>query len=166
MKAKPAEVTLSLAVLILGIAAAYGTTGLSSAGGYARVGPNIAPAVIAGGLILVGLWLLIESLTGGWRNAAIDDPKGRGEHPFHPGAFLWVTVGLFAQILLIRRGGFVIAQALLFTGVARAFGSRRLLRDFAFGVLLALAVYLFFVKFLNVSLPAGWLEPLLGGAGI
>jgi len=31
---------------------------------------------------------------------------------------------------------------------------------------LALAVFLFFVKLLNVNLPAGWLRPLLGGAGI
>jgi len=31
---------------------------------------------------------------------------------------------------------------------------------------LSLAVFLFFVKMLNVNLPAGWLEPLLGSAGI
>lgn len=166
MKAKPAEVFLSLAVLSLGIATAYGTTGLSSAGGYARVGPNVAPTIIAGGLILLGLWLLGESLTGGWRNAAAENAGERGKHEFHAGAFVWVTLGLIVEIFLIRRGGFVVAQALLFTCVARAFGSRRLARDFAIGTLLALAVYLFFVKFLNVSLPAGWLEPLLGGAGI
>jgi hypothetical protein len=27
-------------------------------------------------------------------------------------------------------------------------------------------VFLFFVKFLNVNLPAGWLLPLLGAAGL
>jgi len=27
-------------------------------------------------------------------------------------------------------------------------------------------VFLFFVRFLNVNLPAGWLLPLLGGAGL
>ena len=32
-------------------------------------------------------------------------------------------------------------------------------------VLLGLLVFLFFVKFLNVGLPAGWLEPILGTAG-
>jgi hypothetical protein len=41
-----------------------------------------------------------------------------------------------------------------------------LARDFAIGLAVGLAVFLFFVKFLNVHLPAGWFEPLLGGAGI
>ena len=44
--------------------------------------------------------------------------------------------------------------------------ARKLPRDFAIGLVLGLAVFLFFVKFLNVNLPAGWLKPLLGGAGI
>lgn len=165
MKAKPAELLLSLAVLGLGAAAAIGTAQLPSAGGYARVGPNAAPAVIAGGLILLGLWLLYETLSGGWRNAASDEPAQRGEHRFTASAFLWVSAGLFAQIILIHRAGFVLAQALLFARVARGFGSGKLARDAAIGLVLGLAVFLFFVKFLNVNLPAGWLRPLLGGAG-
>ena len=36
----------------------------------------------------------------------------------------------------------------------------------AIGFALSLVVHLFFVKFLNVSLPGGWLAPLLGTAGI
>ena len=67
MKAKPAELVLSLAVLSLGIAVAIGTASLSGAGGYARIGPNVAPAVIAGGLIVLGLWLLYEAVF--WRLA-------------------------------------------------------------------------------------------------
>jgi putative tricarboxylic transport membrane protein len=166
MKYKPAELVLSLAVLVLGIAVAVGTSQLSSAGGYARIGPNVAPAVIAGGLILLGIWLSYEALSGGWRNAVPDDPEARGEHRFHVGAFIWVTVGLFAQILLIHTAGFVLAQAALFACVARGFGSTKLPRDLAVGLFLGLAVFLFFVRFLNVNLPAGWLGSILGGAGI
>lgn len=166
MKAKPAELILSSAVLVLGIAVAVGTTRLSGAGGYARIGPNVAPAVIAGGLILLGLWLLYEAVTGGWRNAIPDDPATRGEHRFYPGAFIWVSLGLFAQILLIHSAGFVLAQAALFACVARGFGSAKLPRDFGIGLIVGVAVFLFFVKFLNVNLPAGWLKPILGGAGI
>jgi putative tricarboxylic transport membrane protein len=166
MKYKAAELILSLSVLILGIAVAVGTSQLSSAGGYARIGPNVAPAVIAGGLILLGIWLCYEALSGGWHNANPDDPEVRGEHPFHLGAFIWVTIGLFAQILLIHTAGFVLAQAALFACVARGFGSAKLPRDFAIGLALGLAVFFFFVKFLNVNLPAGWLQPILGGAGI
>jgi putative tricarboxylic transport membrane protein len=166
MKAKPAELIISLAVLALGAAVAVGTAALSSAGGYARIGPNAAPAVVAGGLILLGLWLLYEALSGGWRNAIADQPEARGEHPFQTSAFIWVSLGLFAEMLLIHRAGFVIAQAALFACVAHGFGSSRAARDFAIGFVLALGVFLFFVKFLNVSLPAGWLKPLLGTAGI
>jgi putative tricarboxylic transport membrane protein len=143
-----------------------GTSQLSGAGGYARVGPNVSPTVIAGGLILLGLWLIYEALSGGWRNRVPDDPALRGEHRFHAGAFVWVSIGLFLQILLIHRAGFVLAQAALFACVARGFGSARFLRDIALGIILGVAVFLFFVKFLNVNLPAGWLKPLLGGAGI
>ena len=166
MKFKAAELILSTAVLALGIAVGVGTTTLSAAGGYARVGPNVAPGVVAGGLLLLGLWLLYEALAGGWRNAIPDEAEARSEHRFYVPAFIWVSVGLIAQILLIDRAGFVIAQALLFGCVARGFGSSRLARDFAVGIVLALAVFLFFVKFLNVNLPAGWLKPLLGSAGI
>ena len=166
MKAKPAELTLSLAILGLGIATAIGTAQLPSAGGYARIGPNVAPAMIAGGLVLLGFWLLYETLSGGWRNAVTDDPQARGEHAFHLSAFLWVSAGVIAEILLIHTGGFVIAQAALFACVARGFGSAKLPRDFAIGLILGLSVFFFFVKFLNVNLPAGWLKPILGGAGI
>ncbi|HWO41042.1 MAG TPA: tripartite tricarboxylate transporter TctB family protein [Candidatus Eisenbacteria bacterium] len=166
MKAKPAEPILSIAVLILGIAVAIGTAMLPSGGGYAGVGPNVAPAIVAAGLILIGIWLLYEALSGGWRNARPDDPAARGEHPFHVGAFVWVSVGLFAQMLLMQRAGFVLAQAVLFASVARGFGSARPLRDFAAGLLLGFGVFVFFVQFLNVNLPAGWLRPILGAAGI
>jgi putative tricarboxylic transport membrane protein len=166
MKAKPAELVLSLAVLGLGVAVAVGTMQLTGAGGYARVGPNVAPAVVAGGLILLGAWLIYETLSGGWRNAAPDDAEMRGEHRFHSGAFLWVSIGLIAQIFLIHTAGFVLAQAALFASVARGFGSSKWPRDLAGGLILGLAVFFFFVKFLNVNLPAGWLKPILGGAGI
>ena len=166
MKAKPAELIISLGILSLGIATAIGTSQLPSAGGYARVGPNVAPAVIAGGLVLLGVWLLYEALFAGWRNVVSDDPAERGEHHFHLSAFIWISVGLFAQIFLIHRAGFVLAEAALFACVARGFGSVKWARDLAIGLILGLLIFLFFVRFLNVNLPAGWLQPLLGTAGI
>jgi putative tricarboxylic transport membrane protein len=161
-----AELVLSLGVLALGVAAAVVAFGLPEAGGYARIGPNFVPKVVAGGLIVMGLWLLAEVATGGWRDAVDDDASARGEHAFQLPAFAWVSAGLFAQMALIRHGGFVIAAAAMFACVSRGFGSARPARDAALGLVLGLAVYLFFVKFLNVSLPAGWLAPVLGSAGL
>jgi putative tricarboxylic transport membrane protein len=165
MKIKTAELALSLAILALGIAVAVGTTMLPSAGGYARIGPNFMPGAVAAGLILLGLWLVYEALSGGWRGCP-DAPEASGLHRFHAGAFAWVSIGLFAHMLLLDRAGFVLAGAALFVCVARGFGSLRLGRDGAIGIVMSLAIFFFFVRFLNVNLPAGWLKPLLGSAGL
>jgi len=161
-----AEVALSIGVLLLGVGTAAGTMMLSSQGGYARIGPNFMPGVTGAGLILLGIWLLYEVLTGGWRNMPPQDAEARGEHLFHPPAFAWVSVGLFAHMALIQTGGFVLAGAVLFACVARGFGSLRFLRDLAIGCAIALAVFAFFVLVLSVNLPAGWLAPLFRLAGI
>lgn len=161
-----AELALSLGVLALGIAAAVVAWQLPEGGGYARIGPNFVPKGVAAALVLLGVWLLAETFTGGWRARVADEAQERGEHPFLPSAFLWVVAGLAAQMALIHTAGFVLAAAALFACVARGFGSRRWLRDLVGGLVLGLAVFAFFVHFLNVNLPAGWLKPLLGAAGI
>jgi putative tricarboxylic transport membrane protein len=161
-----AEVALSLGVLALGLGVAGVTATLPSEGGYAGIGPNFFPAVVGAGIVLLGLWLSFEAFTGGWRGAPPDDARERGEHAFDAAAFVWISAALFAHMALIGWAGFVVAGMVLFAGVARGFGSLRVARDLVFGLALSLAVYLFFVKLLNVNLPAGWLAPLLGTAGI
>ena len=166
MRRSAAEISLSLGVLALGAAVAAVTASLPSEGGYAGIGPNFMPGLVAGGIVLLGLWLGYEAFSGGWRGAPPEEAVARGEHAFHAASFVWITAGLFAQMALIGGGGFVIAATALFACVARGFGSRRMARDAAFGLVLSLAIYLFFVRLLNVNLPAGWLSPVLGGAGI
>jgi putative tricarboxylic transport membrane protein len=161
-----AEIALSLGVLALGAGVVAVTAQLPSEGGYARLGPNFVPGVVGAGLLLLGLWLGWEALSGGWRNGAEDDAAARGEHAFRGAAFGWITAGLFAHMALIGWAGFVLAGMVLFACVARGFGSVRPARDAALGLVLSLGVFLFFVKLLNVNLPAGWLQPLLGTAGI
>ena len=146
-----AEIALSAGVLALGACAAAVTATLSGEGGYAGIGPNFMPALVSGGLIAVGVWLLYEALTGGWRRRA---EEGRR---FNTRAFAWVSAGLFVHMALIGWAGFVIAGTALFVFVARAFGSHRFLRDLAVGVALTLAIYIFFTQLLNVNLPAGWM---------
>jgi putative tricarboxylic transport membrane protein len=166
MRRSAAEIALSLGVLALGAGVSFGALVLPDEGGYARIGPNFIPGVVGAGLVVVGAWLLYEALAGGWRHRATVSPATRGEHPFHAPAFLWVSAGLVAHMILIGTAGFVVAGATLFACVARGFGSRRFVRDAAIGFTVALAAFLFFVKLLNVSLPGGWLASLLGSAGI
>ena len=155
MTANRAELALSLGVIALGVGAAAVTAQLPSEGGYAQIGPNFFPAIVAAGLVALGAWLLWETLSGGWRSLA--QPEPGTEHAFKTNSFVWVSAGLFLHMALIGTAGFVIAGTLLFACVARGFGSRRVVRDVALGVVLALAIYLFFVKLLNVGLPAGWM---------
>ncbi len=164
MRRAPAEVALSAGVLGLGVFAAAVTAQLPGEGGYAGFGPNFVPAVVSLGLLATGAWLLWEALAGGWRNRG--EPEAGAEHPFNAPAFWWITAGLATHMALIGWAGFVIAGTVLFPCVARGFGSTRVLRDAVIGFVLSLAVFLFFVKLLNVNLPAGWLQPLLGSAGI
>jgi putative tricarboxylic transport membrane protein len=166
VKTSPAEVALSVGILGIGIATAIATAMLPGEGGYAGIGPNFMPGVVAAGLVACGLWLIYETFSGGWRARPSDEPAERGEHAFHAPGFLWITAGLAAHMVLIGSAGFVIAGAALFAGVARGFGSQRWVRDIALGVGIAIVIFLFFVRFLNVNLPAGWLTPLLGAAGI
>ena len=156
----PAEIALSLGVVALGVGVAAVTATLPSEGGYAGIGPNFIPAVVAAGIILLGLWLSFEAFTGGWRS------RTESNEVFEVDPFLWVSGGLFAHMLLIGWAGFVIAGTVLFTCVARGFGSRRPVRDLLIAAALSVGIFLFFVKLLNVNLPAGWLAPFLGGAGI
>lgn len=161
-----AELALAIGVLLLGVGTSVGTAMLPSHGGYARIGPNFMPGVTGAGLILLGVWLLYEVLSGGWRNMPPQDAEARGEHAFHFPAFAWVSAGLFAHIALIQTGGFVLAGAVMFACVARGFGSPRFARDFAIGFTLTLAVFAFFVLVLTVNLPAGWLAPLFHLLGL
>ena len=166
MRRSAAEVALSLGVLALGFGVAGVTATLPSEGGYAGIGPNFIPGVVGAGIVVLGLWLSFEAFTGGWRGAAPDEARERGEHAFNAAAFGWITAGLAAHMVLIGWAGFVIAGVALFACVARGFGSVRVARDLALGLLLSLGVFVFFVKLLNVNLPAGWLAPILGTAGI
>jgi putative tricarboxylic transport membrane protein len=159
------ELAISLALVALGLFVFLVARGMPSTGGFSGIGPGAMPTMVGVGLMVLGLWLLGERLTGGWR-AAEAEPIERGEHAFCAPGFIWVTVGLVAQMLLINSAGFVIAATALFVGVARGFGSARPLRDAVIGLVIALAIFVFFVRFLNVGLPGGWLGPLLGGAGL
>lgn len=161
-----AEVVLSLTVLLLGIAVFAIGTSLSGNQRYALVGPDMMPIVVGAGLALLGGWLLVQSLKGGWHNPEPDPPQAGGDHAFTGSAFLWVLAGLAVQMALMHTGGFVVAAGALFLCVARGFGSARLLRDVLSGLVIGLAIFLFFVRLLNVNLPAGVLKPLLGAAGI
>ncbi|MEN9315201.1 MAG: hypothetical protein RIS35_1594, partial [Pseudomonadota bacterium] len=72
---------------------------------------------------------------------------------------LTLLAGLTGTIALIGTLGFVTCATLLMVAVARAFGSRRPLRDGLVGLALTLPLWLVFTRLLGLSLP---LLPALG----
>jgi len=148
------QLVVSICVVLLGAALAYGTYQLPEATGYAKVGPRLMPAIVSGGLLLLGLLLLKETLTGGFRGV---DESEHGEKPTHWPAFAWISAGLIVNGLLIVPAGFVIAGTLLFVMAARGFDSRAYGRNAAIGLTIAALTYAFFTYGLGLALPAGLL---------
>jgi putative tricarboxylic transport membrane protein len=148
------EAALAAFVLLLGLFVAVETAMLRTGPGYSAIGPKLFPALVAAGLLLVGLALLYEARAG-----AVAQPMGF-ELDLPPA--LLVTAGLVLQMLLMRPAGFVIASAVLFVAVTYAFGSRRLALNAAVGLVLCAATYVAFTFGLGLGLPAGVLGRLLG----
>lgn len=160
---RPADlghVALALGVTGLGLFYAVETLSIPATPGYARVGPSVFPAIVAAGLVAVGLVLLSTSLKPGGP-APARAPEGGGAGAWDWYAFAWISGGLIAHLLLVKPAGFIPASALLFAVVARAFGSRLPWRDTLVGLVLAAVVFAGFTYGLDLSLPRGLLQGLI-----
>jgi putative tricarboxylic transport membrane protein len=60
-----------------------------------------------------------------------------------------------ADLLLVERAGFLIASAVLFWLVARAFDERRPVRDAGCAIAVSAGAYFLFARVLELPLPAG-----------
>jgi putative tricarboxylic transport membrane protein len=153
--------TLLLAGLI-----AWGAIDIPAAAGYAGVGPNFLPWVVAAVLALCGGLLLWQARRGGWRD--VEEPSGadRGDWV----ALAWVAAGVLANALLITRIGFVLSCALCFVLALRGLrgaegrppgGVRQTVVDLLIGLAIAAPVFWMFTKLLAINLPgitpSGWI---------
>ena len=144
-----AEIAISVAVVALALFVFSELPGIPAEGGYSSVGPRFAPLIVGLGLLAIGLLLLRQALTGGWRD--------RGPPPdeaMHLPSFGWIVGGLAVQMAIIAFTGFTVASTLLFVAVARGFGSTRVAHDAIVGFVLTAAVFVFFTRVLGLSLPA------------
>lgn len=158
MKAPGGQLAVSLGVLALGILILVGAFFLPAGAGYAQVGPGVVPKFVGGGLIVLGVALLRETLTGGYRGV---DEEAEEHLPMDWRAFAWITGGIIAYGLLVERLGFVFASTALFVCVARSFGNRRWGLNVAVGLVLAAIIFGIFNYGLGLTLPPGVLKPLL-----
>jgi putative tricarboxylic transport membrane protein len=164
--AQPQHVLLAAGVLLLSAVLALGAWAIPSAAGYAGVGPNFLPWVIAAALALCGLALLVQALRGSW---VLDEAPSGAAHGDWV-SMLWVCAGVLVCAGLITRIGFALACALCFVlavrGMRRASGQpgggiAQVAIDALTGLAIATPVYWVFSKLLHINLPAltstGWL---------
>lgn len=137
----------------LGLFIGVETSGMDAGPNYAAVGPRAFPALIAAGLVLVGL----IQLKGAFKARAADGEQPR--HDWH--AVGWIAGTLMAQLLLLPWVGWIPAATLVFIGVARALGEKRLVPTVALGVVLAVGTFGLFNHVLGLDLPAGQLFQFL-----
>ncbi len=142
---------IGIAVFVLSLATVFavGASQLQSDVGYAGIGAAFVPAVVSIFLGVVGALLMWQALTGGFRNFTDELIGVAGDNR---GA-LWVTGGILLMAALITKIGFVLAATILFTFVARGFGSKAWARDAITGAILVFPVFWLFTLVLDVNLP-------------
>lgn len=155
-----ADLLLALGLFALGVFFLIGAFQIDVNPGYAKVGPRFFPLLVAGGLMLIGAWLVLEA----WRGKKAEPASEEDADPDAPtnwAAFAWLTLGLLLDSLLMNPLGFVLASSLLFWCGARSFQSKRPWRDLIVALLVSLVSYLAFTRGLGLNLPSGILQGLL-----
>lgn len=153
----------------LGALLAWGALDIPSDAGYAGVGPNFLPWVVAGALLLCGGLLTGQALRGGWKHVEAPSGAAHGDWP----ALVWVSAGIIVNASLITSVGFIPACALCYVlavrGLRLAEGKAargggaftQAATDLLVGAAIAAPVFWIFTKLLNISLPgltaSGWL---------
>ena len=143
------ELTFICVALVVGITMFIGSTSIKLGSAYDRIGPRFFPYIIAGGLVITGLLMFVQTL----RSAG-----NKAELSLDVAALITLLSALFLSVLFIQKLGFILSMTLLFAMVARAFRSKRLFRDLAIGLGLALIIYIAFTYGLGLVLPDGVLS--------
>ena len=153
-------------VILLALGMAVGALTIPSAAGYAGVGPNFLPWLVAVALLVCGTFMVYEARSGGFRDM---EGAEQNEKPYW-GGFAWMSAGLLANAALITTIGFILSCTLCFVLAARGMrnaagtvegGMKSWVHDGITGLLIAAPVYWMFTKFLAINLPGltqtGWL---------
>ena len=142
-------------VLLLGLSAVLCWQTLAIPTGNSAPGSATATAWLVTGLIaLFSIIFLV-------RGDRLHEPEPVAGEQINRRALGWVGAGLMLNLALIGSAGFVIATSVLFAITARAFGSKRLMRDLMVGLLLACSVYLAFDRLLGYAIGSGLVEQFL-----
>lgn len=160
------ETAVGGACLLLGVALAVGAAAIPSDAGYAGVGPNFLPWVVAFILMACGAGLIWQATHGGFH--ARGEPEGAA-HADWP-AFAWVSAAILFNAASITTIGFILSCTVAFVLAVRGYhhAQGRLdlsagawARDIGIGFAISAPVFWLFTLVLGINLPgltgSGWL---------
>lgn len=150
------------ALLMPGILAAfatylvYGIFTMRVPANAAFPGPQFFPAIIAIGLYVFALVLGVGAMRA-LAATSTTDAADEGERAVGVDwrSFMWVAGSFLAFAFLLGILGWIVAAALLFTGIARGFGQRNLSFALLVGATISSLSYIAFDMGLGLSLPSG-----------
>ncbi len=145
---------VGLVLLALGAGIIFGTFSVSALPGQDSLGPRLFPALIGGGLILLGL--------AHFRPASVDTREGHADEGHWP-SLAWMMGGLLLGVLIYKPLGFIPAALTIFVLTARGFAAKWDWRHVAAGLIVALIAFFGFTKGLGLNLPTGIFKFILGG---
>lgn len=152
------ETILGLASLGLGLFLAIETWMTPPIAAQAVIGPGLFPALIAGGLTLVGAQLLYEAFLHRFEIEEFPELDWR--------AVIILAAAFAAQLVILERVGWIISGTFLFTVSAMAFGSRTYVWNIVIGIVLSSITYVVFDYGLDLDLPIGsYIEDLIIALG-
>jgi putative tricarboxylic transport membrane protein len=145
-----AVLVIAVVLALAGAAIGWATYYMEESAGYSPVGPRTVPFILAGALVVLGIFTAIAGIRR-------DFPK-REKQDIPP--MLWLIGGLALQLLTMKTIGFSLATGLLFAAAARGFGKGPLWLTIPIGIVFSFVIWFIFAKGLKLTLPAGPLEKL------
>jgi putative tricarboxylic transport membrane protein len=155
------ELAFASSLFLLGIFVAWDTSRMEIPQGSSIVSPQTFPYIVAAFTSFVGLGLLFDVLRGNHGTPDGDEP-GDPLIPVNYKTLLIVAVAISLHVILLQTAGYIVAATVCFLGVAYGFGSRKILKDLFVSLVFAVVVYFSFTKGLNINLPSGVFEGMLG----
>ena len=149
---RPCQTAVGVAVLAVAGLMVWGALNIPADAGYAGVGPNFLPWVVAVALAICGVQLIWQARMTGYQHMPEPSGAAHGDWP----ALAWVVAGVLANASLINTLGFIFSCSLCFELAVRG-----AMTDLLIGLAIAAPVFWLFTKVLAVNLPAltttGWL---------
>ena len=167
---RTADLVVALCAALLGIFVLWAAQDVRPASIADPIGSKGAPRFAGGTLVVGGLVLIFRRLRNWSPEGRMVPAEGVEDDPgVPPGSVfralsIWTTAMLY--VLLLPSAGYLIATPVMLVVVLLLFSVRRKLILLGVAIGFTIPVFLVFVLFLNIRLPAGILDEFLRQAGL